>query len=86
MRRSFFTAMLRAGQSYDIVENNFEEALWTNRYLRQSQYATLRFLRGYTEYTGGITGWNNQFFWGGSGWRPKSPSEQEVRKLLVKPS
>jgi len=85
MRRSFLTAMLRAGQNYNIRRNNFETTLWTNRYLRQSKYAVRRFLKGYTEYTGGLVGWNNQFFWGGDVWNPNPPSPKQVDKLLVKP-
>ena len=85
MRRSFLTAMLRAGQNYNIARNNFESTLWTNRYLRQSKYAVRRFLKGYTEYTGDLVGWNNQFFWGGGWYRPEPPTRREVDELLVKP-
>ena len=85
MRRSFMTAMLRAGQNYDIRRDNFETTLWTNRYLRQSKYAVRRFLKGYTEYTGSMNGWNNQFFWGGGWYEPHPPSNKEVNQLLVKP-
>lgn len=85
MRRSFFTAILRAGQKYNIQINNFESALWSNRYLRQSQYAVKRFLKGYTEYTGNEVGWNRQFFWGTGYCRPNPPSQKEVNSLLIKP-
>ena len=85
MRRSFFTALLRAAQQYRLDKDNTLGALWSNRYLRQSKYATLRFLRGYTKYTGHINGWNNQFFWGGEWNKPKPPTPEEVRKLLIKP-
>jgi hypothetical protein len=85
MRQSFLTAVLRAGQSYNISLGNFESALWSDRYLRQSKYAVTRFLDGYTHYTGMLEGWNNQFFWGDGWGKPIPPTPQEVDRLLVKP-
>jgi hypothetical protein len=86
MRRSFFTALLRAAQNFNPKKRNYEKTLWTNRYFRQTKYATRRFLRGYTKYTGHITGWNNQFYWGNifMNCKPKPPTPMEVRRLLVK--
>jgi hypothetical protein len=62
IRRSLFTALLRAGQKYKPDENNFEEALFSDKYLKTSKPAVRRFLAGYTWYTGEVTGgWDLAF-------------------------
>lgn len=76
MRRSLFTIMLRCGQAYDLKSENFDEALLSVTYARNTQYAIRRFLDGYTKYAGNTKGWNNQF---------KLASDDLVDKLLVKP-
>jgi hypothetical protein len=54
IRRSLFTALLRAGQNYNPKKDNFESTLFANCYGRQNYYtrdtkrAILRFLDGYT--------------------------------------
>lgn len=76
MRRSFFTMMLRCGQNYNWEENNFEEALFSIRYTRETPYAVKRFLSGYTKYRGRTTGWYDEF---------KFRPEGQIDRLLVKP-
>jgi hypothetical protein len=88
MRRSLFTAFLRAGTNYRPMRNppNFEDALLSINYTRQTEEAVLRFMKGYTKYTGNQRGWYNQFRWGsGTYLRPQRPSAKEVKQLLVKP-
>lgn len=65
MRRSLFTALLRAGQNFeydvDNKEKAFERALWSVHYLRQTKDAVLLFLKGHTWYHGQRDGWYSQF-------------------------
>jgi hypothetical protein len=87
MKRSLFTILLRCGQNYDFVRGNFEEALNSVSYARNTQYAVKRFLEGNTKYTGNMRGWNLQFYWGGSfAESPKTPTNDAVDKLLIKPA
>jgi hypothetical protein len=92
MRRSLFTALLRAGQHYSPIKDNLEEALFGNvgqirrynEYTRQTEYAVRRFIQGYTKYTGHMRGWYNQFRWGGGSiYHPDRPTKEQVDKLLV---
>lgn len=68
MRRSLLTILLRCGQIYDEEKNNFEEALFSIDYAKNTKTAIQRFLFGYTTYvpTGEIIegiskGWSNTF-------------------------
>jgi hypothetical protein len=74
IRRSLFTALLRAAQKYDPAKENFEAALYSNQYLRASKPAVQRFLAGYTWYKGHATGWDNAF---------RGLESEEVTKLLT---
>lgn len=86
MKRSLFTALLRCGANYSWVKDNFDEALTSIQYTRQTEVAVRRFLSGYTRYTGNRTGWYSQFRWGaGSSYNPRPPSPEKLKKLLVKP-
>jgi hypothetical protein len=89
IRRSLFTALLRAGQNYN--GENFEEALFSknfgkdNHYLADTEGAVRRFLRGNTWYTGKVQGWWDAFegslVWDWQGRHTKDSLE----KMLVKP-
>lgn len=85
MRRSLFTILLRCGDAYIPNKDNFEKALFSNQYAKETKTAVNRFLAGYTEYTGKKRGWYNQFkfdeieFFGKG-----SITEEEINKLLVK--
>jgi hypothetical protein len=83
MKRSLFTILLRSAQKYDPSTKNFKEALYSEEYLRDTKTATLRFLKGHTSYKGKITGWYNQFRYGGICGR--KPTVDKIKKLLVKP-
>jgi hypothetical protein len=49
VKRSFFSALLRAGLEYIPEKNNYEEALYKKEYFRRTKAATVRFLFGHTE-------------------------------------
>lgn len=95
IKKSLFTALLRAGINYDPRRKNFEEAMYICPYTRRTKYAVNRFLRGYTKYSGRTNwesraipqlGWYNVFYIGqGSHITPIPPTQAEIRKLLVKP-
>jgi hypothetical protein len=89
MRRSLFTALIRAGNNYNRKEDNFEEALWSEDYLKDTKYAVQRFLNGYTRYTGKKSGWHNQFYANGTfEWdvtAPPPPTLAKINELLVRP-
>lgn len=83
MRRSLFTILLRAGSQYIPLKDNFTEALFSDPYTNNTQYAVRRFLAGYTVYTGKKRGWFNQFkSYGEYG---VSLTDREIDALLVKP-
>lgn len=52
MRRSFFTILLRAGMNYDFTRNNYEDSLFSERYVVPTRRAVMRFLFGFTKYVG----------------------------------
>ncbi len=86
MKRSLFTILLRCGVNYKIKEHNFNEALFSIVYTKHTEYAVKRFLEGNTSYTGKKKGWYNQFYWGGGNRANfKTPSKEDVDKLLILP-
>jgi len=84
MKRSFFSALVRAGLEYLPEYNNYEEALYKKRYFRETKSATIRFLFGHTEFTSSghvprtasRRGWHNTF---------SREDDRVVRKKLVTP-
>lgn len=52
MRRSVLTLFVRAGMVYDRHRDNYEEALFSEACLGRTKPATMRFLFGFTRYTG----------------------------------
>lgn len=78
MRRSLFTILLRVGDKYSYRKDNFEDALYSDRYSVSTRYAIERFLAGNTHYTGKRRGWYQQFYEDG-------PTEKEIDLLLIKP-
>jgi hypothetical protein len=54
MRRSLFTLLLRAGIDYDKERDNYEHAIFNERWLKCTILATKRFLYGYTKYVGAM--------------------------------
>lgn len=76
MRRSFFTAILRAARAYKVAKNNFNEALYSVFYFQESRPAVQRFLAGFTYFTGRRYGWHNVF---------RNKSAAQVATLLTLP-
>ncbi len=85
IRRSLFTIFLRAGNYYDCDKNNYEEALFRQDYVAPTRKAIIRFLFGFTEYTGpeivptgtvSYKGWHSVF---------ENKNEAEVKSMLVSP-
>ena len=50
VRRSLFSALLRAGQQYNPNVDNFEQALYSDVYTAQTKNAVMRFLFGFTKF------------------------------------
>jgi hypothetical protein len=75
MRRSLYTIILRTAQFYKIEEDNFEEALFTHKYMQATALAVRRFFAGYTVYTARRRGWVRQF---------TGLSTQEIEHLLIR--
>lgn len=86
MKRSLFTALLRCGQRYNPQIDNFEEALFSYFYTKDTKQAVKRFLQGNTKYTGKKKGWYNQFKWGYKTHNYQKIGLKEINKLLIKPS
>jgi len=81
MRRSLMTILMRCAQNYSVRRDNFEEALFSVQYARETEYAVRRFFDGNTRYSGRCKGWYNQF-------RPVdgvAVPKEKVDRLLVRP-
>lgn len=52
MRRSLFTILLRAAIAYIPRIDNYEDALFDEKYIISTRYAMMRFLFGFTKYVG----------------------------------
>ena len=52
MRRSLLTILVRAGIMYDPKRDNYEEALFTEKWAKPTKMAVMRFLYGFTKYIG----------------------------------
>lgn len=90
-RRSFLTTLMRCGQNFDQMSQNFDEALFSQRYketcyLNETRNATMRFMCGFTRYTGAPPiiagtvikhGWREEF---------SNLDMKEVRRKLVLPA
>jgi len=78
IRRSLLTLLLRAGAAYDPKTDNYELALYSNKWLQESKSAVMRFLFGFTEFTSASPTWN-------MGWWATfhDRSIEEVRRSLI---
>ena len=96
MKRSLFTCLLRCGYGYNPLRPNFEDALWSQKYMRQTEYAVRRFFNGHTRYMGKSipcyddvadrVGWYDEFHWGRKGLLDGRPrTKKEVNRLLRRP-
>jgi len=77
LRRSLFTALLRASLKYDRKKRNFDAALYSVSYLKNTKYAISRFMRGYANFhlKWGFEQWYSAFY---------GLDEEEVDEILVK--
>lgn len=80
VRRSLFTVFLRSAQNYNIKKDNFENALFSDHYAKETQAAVLVFLEGNTfcKVSGmsGNAGWRDSF---------RNKSAKSIRDILTKP-
>lgn len=93
IRRSFFTAMLRAGLNYD-PKKTLLDNLCSCSYFRDTRAATQLFLKGHTKTVMRTTGWHSTFYHGrcvpskyfqGSKYLNICPVKEEViEKVLIK--
>jgi hypothetical protein len=86
MRRSLLTALLRCSLNYN--GENFDDTLFSihfneNRWIRETKAATMRFLYGFTHWTGSVPnyttvryGWHEEF---------RFLNTWELRKRLINP-
>ena len=63
VRKSLFTILIRAGVNYDLALDNYEEALFSVKYSKETMLAIQRFLLGFTKvvYKRYNNGWVNVF-------------------------
>ena len=75
MRRSLFTILLKVAQNYNLKNDNFEEALFSDEYTIDTRYAVNRFMDGYTKCLTSRRGWHKFF---------STLSESQIDDLLKK--
>ncbi len=84
MRRSLLTILLRCALTYSFKYDNYQEALFDHEYIIPTKKAMMRFLFGFTKYTGDsiasdsptiqFRGWKSVF---------EGKEIQEIKKLLI---
>lgn len=88
LRRSLLTILLRAANEYSISDDNYENALFSQEFVIPTKKAVMRFLFGFTKYTGPdftstntgtllVTGWKQIF---------DRKGDDDVKRLLVWPT
>lgn len=100
IRRSLFTALLRAATNYKAHTRNFKQALYSRAYLNKTKPAVERFLAGHTHFVGRCLGWQSTFSssrrweYGENDWRSSVmghyvrvpvPDEKQLERMLRKP-
>ena len=85
MRRSLFTCLLRAGVAYNRETDNYESALFGERYLRKSEPAIKRFLYGYTKYIGKEPNGSSTLETAGWSYYFSGKDANSVKEKLVRP-
>lgn len=88
MRRSIFTILLRAAEAYNRDIDNYEDALFSHKYIDATRIAVTRFLYGFTSYTGAKCLPNSTETVIRSGWLSTfiNKKQNEVKKLLTSSS
>lgn len=84
MRRSLLTILVRAGMVYDPKRDNYEEALFAEKWAKPTKMAVMRFLFGFTKYNGPNI--ENQSV-ESRGWKFifESITEQQIKEYLLWP-
>lgn len=91
INRSLMTIVVRCGLNYDSEKDNFDDALFgnykENTYLKETRSATLRFLFGFTKFSGIINPVHSSSTVVKHGWREefKSLDDISVRRRLSLP-
>ena len=93
MKRSLLTILLRCGQNYNFDLDNFDAALFDDIYIKENQWARetkkaiLRFLFGFTKFTGEYIAVTETTTIIKHGWREEfvTQKEQYIREKLILP-
>lgn len=91
MKRSLLTIVLRCGVNYLADKDNFDDALFgeykESIYVKETKSATLRFMFGFTKFTGNITSITSTSSVIKHGWREefKPLDDSTIRRRLVLP-
>lgn len=91
MKRSLLTIILRCGMNYVVDEDNFDDALFGDHkesvYVKETRSATLRFMFGFTRFTGNIAAITSSTSVVKHGWREefKPLDDSTIRRRLVLP-
>ena len=81
IKRSLLTALCRCGTKYNWELDNFDEALWSQTYTKNTECAVKRFLFGFTKLIFSHDGANK------TGWQSifENKTVDQIRKQMVRP-
>ena len=91
IKRSLMTILLRCGVNYDISKDNFDDALFGDYketiYVKETRSAMLRFMFGFTKFTGTLNPITNSSSVIKHGWREafQKLDDSTIRRRLVLP-
>lgn len=91
MKRSLLTIILRCGMNYIMADDNFDDALFgeykESIYPKETRSATLRFMFGFTHFTGNVSAITSTSSVVKHGWREefKPLDDSTIRRRLVLP-
>jgi hypothetical protein len=85
LRRSLLTIIVRAGMFYDLKNDNYEDALFSQEYVTPTKRAVQRFLFGFTKYVG--TDMDNNSSLEKKGWKTifEGKDTEAIKSILVWP-
>ena len=91
MKRSLLTILIRCGLNYDIETDNFDDALFgeykESLYIRETRSAMLRFMFGFTQFTGIVNPISPSTSLVKHGWREEfmKLDDSTIRRKLILP-
>ncbi len=87
MKRSLFTILLRCGKGYDKEKDNYEEMLYEEKYVFDTEKAIQRFLFGFTDFVEDEIALGNEYK-KQKGWVNtfRSKTEIQITKQLILPN